>query len=121
MLFAKALEVDNRKTCLNVLKNFINSLSKLLINRNIFSTTEEKLNAYQNELQRYLIKKRPIIQGNISNKDLFKLAYQNISEQTAFADDMATLKEQWSRLIDSFETNNVLDFGVNSLNPRRGR
>ncbi|WP_173431853.1 hypothetical protein [Sharpea azabuensis] len=44
-----------------------------------------------------------------------------MKDNVVFSDYMADVKENWSKIIDGFESSDILDFKVSDVNPRRGR
>ena len=97
ILYKKAQELDNKRFN-SILRNFVNKISKIFINKSILKSNIEKLNDYEKSFNDLLLNKTPIKNGQvIDNIDLWKAvtAYNNnkLSEDSIF-DDFKILGRQ---------------------------
>lgn len=100
-LYQKAIEIDrNKKGVLQALKRFVNALSRLLLNKNIFKATVDKFNSYEKQLNYYLTHIQPVVNGNIKSADEYKRIYESITNESlnrkAIANTQRMLNEEYS-------------------------
>ena len=118
MLFVKAYQLDKagNKTVFGRLKKFINAISKLFINRNVFSTNVENLKKYQNDFTKYLLAKQPVKKGNITNKLLYDTIYNSIDTNTLSNEQADQLYKELNFQLENFEQNNSFHIDNKDIN-----
>ena len=118
MLFVKAYQLDKagNKTVLGHLKKFINAISKLFVNRNVFSTNVENLKKYQNDFTKYLLAKQPVKKGNITNKLLYDTIYNSINTNTLSNEQADQLYKELNFQLENFEQNNSFHIDNKDIN-----
>lgn len=97
ILYKKAQELDNNRFK-SILRNFINKISKIFINRDLIKSNIDKLKQYENNFHNLLLNRTPIKNGQvIDNINLWKIANQynnNQLSEDAIVDNIEDLNKQ---------------------------
>lgn len=104
---AKDADIKDRKTIKNILKSFINAISRRLIGEKVFLTNVESIDKYQQAIKNYLYNKPIIYKGNLTNKQLFDAVYNLYDPHQALADTYIVSKGFTKSLLDTLQRNNL--------------
>lgn len=110
LLFSKALEEDRKgNKVLRKIKDFINTFSKIIVNKKIFYTNEEKLKLYERQFKKYLIQEDPVITTNKSAASLLKAFRNSTSDRLIGNEAIQTMFDEISFKIEGIEKNDMLN------------
>lgn len=102
-----ALAKQSDKTTIARLKNFINSIVRLFVNKNLFTSNTEQLQQYENYMRSYLSGVDAIEHGNILNSSKLKLAYTSISDDLIKNESIVDRLLDISRFSEAWQQNNI--------------
>lgn len=113
MAYSAVQYADNKKSLANFIRRFINSISKALINKNLFKTNTEKLQQYENALGLYLTNVNPIAYSKYSRSQM--LSKFEYSTKARYNDRVYMLGQDYQFMIDNFESNNSMSHDTNGV------
>lgn len=110
MLYQRAILEDkkNNKAPILALKNLVNSLSRLLVNSNVFNTNKDQLKLYQNIAASYLFN-RPVLKfEGLQASKIIQEVYKSLDNSVLSNDQMQQTREDLIRATNYAETNNSM-------------
>lgn len=116
VLLQKAIELDARKKgVFTKIKRFINAFTKLLVNKNVFKTTQDKLKRYEDIAYSYLVSRDPVKFGGITKESVLKAVYEQIDPELLANEQLVMQSRLIERGIKMLESNNMLN--INPIRP----
>lgn len=115
-LFYQKARQNSKSGIINKLKNLVNRITKFLINKNVFQSTSDRMQAMQNELNSYLLGVSEIRRGNLSDPTILDRLYNEIDNSVLSDDYRAEQSRRFGKYIDQLEKLNI---SWNSSNPAR--
>lgn len=111
LLYSKAIAEDKLKnnTVIRLLKNFINSFSRVIVNRNIFNTNKDNLKLYENQFKKFLIQNEPLITKKESASKILNVLYEAMNPVVVGEDQIQSIRQEMLFYLHGIEKNNILD------------
>lgn len=112
LIYATAATIDhqrNSKNLIGLLKNYVNKISKALINRELFNgTTESQIKEYAKELKQYLLN-IPTISAKYDVEAAYEAVYSKINPILYANEQSIDTVKQLDRQLQSFERHNYIE------------
>lgn len=110
LVYKTAVQLDKQsgKTFLGKIKSLINSVTKFLVNKNLFKTNEERVQQYEKQIKKYLINSKLITYTKYKPSQVASMVYNKLDDIVVGTDDAIILSRQVSDQITDLEQNKAV-------------
>lgn len=98
---AKKYDAENKHTLSNILKQFINSITSVLIDKKLFLNKTELYNKYVQSLQNHLQNINIVEQGNIKQEDVLQLLFNKVNFQQMAYEQQIEAQQKLQNILDN--------------------